>query len=40
MPIAKWIAPFWVNRDLLTDANEPRDVVVRPVRKKPKGPTR
>jgi hypothetical protein len=31
-PIVKWIAPFWVNENLLGDSGEPKDVVVRPVR--------
>jgi hypothetical protein len=32
-PILKWIAPFWVNENLLGTTDEPSDVVVRPVRK-------
>jgi hypothetical protein len=32
VPVAKWIAPFWVNKDLLADGDGPADVVVRPVR--------
>lgn len=32
-PILKWIAPFWVNENLLGEVNEPRTVVVRPVRR-------
>lgn len=34
VPKVKWIAPFWVNQDLLGD-DTPSDVVVRPVRKLP-----
>ncbi|HEX3783936.1 MAG TPA: hypothetical protein VHX38_30100 [Pseudonocardiaceae bacterium] len=38
VPVAKWIAPFWVNKELLDDGAGPADVVVRPVQKRPKGP--
>jgi hypothetical protein len=31
-PILKWIAPFWVNEELIGMDEEPKDVVVRPVR--------
>jgi hypothetical protein len=31
VPVAKWIAPFWVNKELLSN-HEPAEVVVRPVR--------
>lgn len=34
VPRVKWIAPFWVHPDLLSDDAEPREVVVRPVRPK------
>lgn len=30
----RWIAPFWVNQDLLGGEGGPKDVVVRPVRKR------
>lgn len=33
LPILKYIAPFWVNEDLLGEATEPKDVMVRPVRR-------
>lgn len=33
VPKVRWIAPFWVNQDLLGD-DGPRNVVVRPVRKR------
>jgi hypothetical protein len=35
VPKVKWIAPFWVNQDLLGGDAGPKDVVVRPVRKRP-----
>ena len=34
VPKVKWIAPFWVNQDLLGGDTGLRDVVVRPVRKR------
>jgi hypothetical protein len=33
-PVLKWIAPFWVNENLLDERSEPKDVVVRPVRRR------
>lgn len=35
LPVMRWIDPFWVNEDLLGTDDEPRDVVVRRVRKRP-----
>jgi hypothetical protein len=32
VPRVRWIAPFWVHPDLLSDDAEPAEVVVRPVR--------
>jgi hypothetical protein len=34
LPILKWISPFWVNETLLGEATGPKDVVVRPVRRR------
>ncbi len=34
VPRIKWIAPYWVNQDELSSDAGPRDVVVRPVRKR------
>lgn len=34
VPKVRWIAPYWVNQDLLDTAGGPKDVVVRPVRKR------
>jgi len=36
VPRVKWIAPYWVNQDQLADETEPTDVVVRPVKRRPK----
>lgn len=33
-PIVRWIAPFWVNENMLGAGDEPKDVVVRPVRRR------
>ena len=34
VPKVKWIAPYWVSQDLLGGDDGPRDVVVRPVRRR------
>ena len=34
VPRVKWIAPYWVNQDQLGSEAGPRDVVVRPVKKR------
>jgi hypothetical protein len=34
VPRLRWLRPFWVNKDQLGDGTEPKDVVIRPVRKR------
>lgn len=36
-PILKWVAPFWVNEEMVGVVDQPKDVVVRPVRLRPSG---